>query len=207
MNIYEKVAAITNEIGPVAKNLTVWTGKSTYKAVAEADILNVVKTAEAKYKVLSYPSDHKIIESREIVKEYKEGTKSTTQFIRMETTYRFVNLENPEEYLEVRSYGDGCDSLDKAPGKAMTYADKYALMKAYKIETGEDTDQHPSDELEGHNIMAIKQRVERTLTAKLNAGMDMADVLSRAGLNQREFEKCMKLFDTVDVFEKKIIKA
>ena len=37
------------------------------------------------------------------------------------------------------------DTQDKATGKAMTYADKYALMKAYKITTGDDPDQAPSE--------------------------------------------------------------
>ena len=44
------------------------------------------------------------------------------------------------------AYGDGVDTYDKAPGKAMTYADKYALMKAYKISTGDDPDQEASPE-------------------------------------------------------------
>ena len=39
--------------------------------------------------------------------------------------------------------------LGKAPGKAMTYADKYALLKAYKIITGEDPDQNYSNDLKG----------------------------------------------------------
>ncbi|MBR3243048.1 MAG: ERF family protein, partial [Parasporobacterium sp.] len=45
------------------------------------------------------------------------------------------------------TYGDGVDSQDKAPGKAMTYGDKYALLKAYKIITGDDPDQNYSEEL------------------------------------------------------------
>ena len=51
MNIYEKLSAITNEIGTVAKNLEVGVGKSQYKAVGEADVLKAVKELEAKYKV------------------------------------------------------------------------------------------------------------------------------------------------------------
>ena len=64
--------------------------------------------------------------------------------MRLETVYRFVNIEKPEEYIDITTYGDGVDTQDKAPGKAMTYGDKYALMKAYKIITGEDPDQNPS---------------------------------------------------------------
>ena len=67
--------------------------------------------------------------------------------MRIETTYKFINADNPDEQpIEIKSYGDGIDTGDKAPGKAMTYSDKYALMKAYKIATGEDPDAEPSPE-------------------------------------------------------------
>ena len=67
--------------------------------------------------------------------------------MRIEVEYRFVNVDNPSEFIDITTYGDGVDSQDKAPGKAMTYADKYALLKAYKIETGDDPDKEPSGEL------------------------------------------------------------
>jgi hypothetical protein len=73
-------------------------------------------------------------------------TRTNTLFMRVETVYRFVNIDKPEEYIETTVYGDGVDTGDKAPGKAMTYADKYALMKAYKLSTGDDPDKDPSPE-------------------------------------------------------------
>ena len=47
MNIYEKLSKVTEEITAVAKNLSVGYGKSSYKAVGEADVLAAVKPAEA----------------------------------------------------------------------------------------------------------------------------------------------------------------
>lgn len=143
MNIYEKMLAITSELTRVAKNLEVGFGASKYKAVGEADILASVRPLEEKYKVYSYPSHRQVIDTGEL--ETKSGTKNL--FLRIETTYRFVNVEKPEEFIEITSYGDGVDSQDKSVGKAMTYADKYALMKAYKIMTGDDPDQNASEEL------------------------------------------------------------
>lgn len=149
MNIYEKMLAITSELSAVAKNLKVGEGKSSYKAVGEADVLAAVKPLEEKYKVYSYPFSRKIL-SESIVtikKPYKDEITESNRFVmRLETTYRFVNIEKPEEFIDIISYGDGIDSGDKAPGKAMTYSDKYALLKAYKIITGDDPDQNPSEE-------------------------------------------------------------
>ena len=66
--------------------------------------------------------------------------------MRVKTTYAFVNMDNKDEVVLTTVYGDGIDTGDKAPGKAMTYADKYALMKIYKISTGDDPDKDPSPE-------------------------------------------------------------
>lgn len=150
MNIYQRLSAITEELNAVAKNLKVGEGRSSYKATGEADVLAAVKPLEAKHGVYSYPVDREIVESewQEVSKTYKgETTVSRRFFMRLKVTYRFVNAEEPSEYIDIISYGDGIDSGDKAPGKAMTYADKYALLKSYKIITGEDPDQTHSDEL------------------------------------------------------------
>ena len=149
LNIYQRMLAITAELSAVAKNLSVGEGRSSYKAVGEADVLAAVKPAEEKYGVYSYPSSRQIVDTNIMTSTstYQGTTKETHKlFMRVETVYRFVNVDRPEEYIEVTTYGDGVDPQDKAPGKAMTYGDKYALLKAYKIITGDDPDQHKSDE-------------------------------------------------------------
>ena len=136
---------ITAEISAVAKNLQVGIGKGSYKAAGEADVLASVKPIENKYGVYSYPIDREIVESGTMERETQYG-KSVQLYMRIRVTYRFLCIDNPESYIDIVSYGDGVDSQDKAPGKAMTYADKYALMKAYKIITGDDPDQNQSEE-------------------------------------------------------------
>lgn len=126
-----------------------WLGKNQYKAVGEADVLAAVKPIEAKHGVYSYPFNRQIIDSSVLTSVKADGAETKQIFMRIEVVYRFVNTEKPEEYIDITTYGDGVDSQDKAPGKAMTYADKYALLKAYKIITGEDPDQNYSNDLKG----------------------------------------------------------
>lgn len=147
-NIFQRMSAITQEISTVAKNLSVDAGKSSYKAVGEADVLAAVKPIEAKHGVYSYPYNRTIIDSGEMVSSTKYGERKQL-FMRVATVYRFVNVDNPDEYIDITTYGDGVDTQDKAPGKAMTYGDKYALLKAYKIQTGDDPDQNASEDLSG----------------------------------------------------------
>lgn len=187
MNIYEKMSAITDELTAVAKNLSVGEGKSQYKAVGEADVLAAVKPLEVKHKVYSYPVARRIVQEDILTttSTYQGNTKETNKlFMRLETVYRFVNTENPEEYIDITTYGDGVDSQDKAPGKAMTYSDKYALLKAYKIITGEDPDQYKSEESKitrkTQNAMTYRDKV--IITAQ-ELGISFKELAKDYGLN------------------------
>ena len=164
-NIFKAMSEITAEITAVAKNLEVGFGSSKYKAVGEADILAAVKPIEKKHGVYSYPVGREVIESGTIEKDGKNG-KTVQIFMRVKVVYRFLLIENPDSYLDVVSYGDGVDAQDKAPGKAMTYADKYALMKAYKIITGDDPDQYASEPVSAMRraYPSRKQMIEFILT-------------------------------------------
>lgn len=172
MNIFQKMAKVTEELQTVAKNLSVGVGKSSYKAVGEVDIINAVKPLETKYGIYSYPINRKVIESGLMENEMvdyntKQKLIKKNVYLRVETTYRFVNTDNPEDYIDMVSYGDGTDTQDKAPGKAMTYSDKYALMKAYKIATGEDTDQTESGELKEKKTKTNEKKETQVNTAQV----------------------------------------
>ena len=149
---------ITAEVSTVAKNLEVGFGSSKYKAVGEADILRAVKPIEEKYGVYSYPYDREIVESGTMEREGRNG-KTIQLYLRVKTVYRFVSVDDPASYLDIVSYGDGVDTQDKAPGKAMTYSDKYALMKAYKIQTGDDPDQYASEPQSAVNTQMNQRRM------------------------------------------------
>lgn len=196
-NIFRRMSDVTEEIGTIPKNLVVGFGRNQYKAVAEKDILSAVKKAERKYGIYSFPVGRKILNAENITDS--EGR--ITRNVRIEATYRFVNMDDPNDYVDVVGYGDGVDSLDKAPGKALTYADKYCLMKAYKIETGDELDAEASDDIEAHNIMRIKQRVETLVTGKLANGMDIKDIYTALNLTEKNFNLLMGMFDKLYGFE------
>ena len=191
-NLFERLSAITAELQTVAKNLTVQqTAKSSYKAVSERVILDAVKPIEAKHRVYSYPVARKILESNllESESEYQgKVTKKTTFMTRIETTYRFVNIDNPAEYIETTVFSEGIDAQDKGSGKAMTYADKYALMKAYKISTGDDPDQTAS--VDTNYKKAKKQTYREMLIDKLHElGLDINEYAKQHMLSPKTSEE------------------
>lgn len=195
MNIYEKMLNITNEMSNVNKNLIVGEGKNSYKAVGEADILKAVKELEFKHRVYSYPHSREIIDSTMYTTSNKFGEKNNI-FSRIKTIYRFVNIDKPEEYIETTTYAEGIDTQDKGAGKAMTYADKYALMKAYKIVTGEDPDQNKSvegikktteDEKEVSNTLVTTKEVD--LLKKLLKGKTEQDTIKNLEIMVKKYGK------------------
>ena len=188
-NIYKKMSAITAELTAVAKNLNVGIGKAAYKAVGEADVLAAVKPLEEKHGVYSYPYSRKIVEADLVTttSEYQgKVTEKSNRYLRIETVYRFVNIDNPDEYIDITTYGDGIDPQDKAVGKAMTYSDKYALLKAYKIITGEDPDQFKSEEGKTEKKLTNRERV--IITAK-ERGIDVKELAKDYGLSSKTTEE------------------
>lgn len=213
MNIYQKILAIQSELQTVAKNLEIATktdknGKTlrSYKAVSEVDILNAVKPLEAKYGVVSFPAERTIVDNGFLEKEGYNGSVTKSFYLRVMVTYTFVNVDSPTEQISVTAYGDGIDTGDKATGKAMTYADKYALMKMYKISTGDDPDQERSEEYTkktgkpdygtmpmSHNIQTkVKSLYTEDEIKKMlaNKGVkDLSELTTNDGLKMIEFRQ------------------
>jgi|LGVF01.2.fsa_nt_gb hypothetical protein len=169
LNIYQKMLMIQTELETVAKSRTIGKGANSYKAVMESDVLSAIKPMEEKYGVYSYALKREVVYQNCF--ETKTGDYVKKQFfVRLETTYRFVNTDKPTEYVDTTSYGDGSDPLDKAVGKAMTYADKYALLKGYKIATGDDPDAKSSsrhDEKAAKDYAQSAQRIKTNIVGKL----------------------------------------
>lgn len=189
MNIYQKMLAITSELQTVAKNLTVQQTKtSSYKAVSERDILDAVKPLEVKHGVYSYPISREVLESNllESESEYNGKTsKKTTFMTRIKTVYRFVNIDDPADFVETTTFAEGIDSQDKGSGKAMTYADKYALMKAYKISTGDDPDQTASVDTKYTRVAPQRTARERLIAKLTEKGISIKDYAKEHNLSHQ----------------------
>lgn len=63
--------------------------------------------------------------------------------VRYEAVYSiaFVNVDDPQDRVTVDMEAHALDEGDKAPGKAVSYATKYAMLKLFSIETGEDDEE------------------------------------------------------------------
>jgi hypothetical protein len=138
MNIYERINEVRKSISYVQKDKSVSTGGGSYKAVTHDQVTAMVREHMVKHGIVTYPV---LVDS---VSNPKEG--DAKQF-RYEATYDFVfvNVEEPQDTLTIRIQAHAMDNADKAPGKALSYAKKYAILKLFEIETGEDDESRYQD--------------------------------------------------------------
>ncbi len=131
MNIYQRINAVRKSIGYVQKDKSVSTGGGSYKAVTHDAVTGMVRAALIEHGVIIVPSVQLAI--------FHPKEPDAKQRL-YEATYRveFVNMDQPDERITVMVNAHALDNGDKAPGKAMSYATKYAILKLFNIETGED---------------------------------------------------------------------
>lgn len=134
MTLHEKILAIMRDVQYLAKDDTVEFGKTKYKALSEEKVTAIMRAEAIKYNIVVYP-----IEQR---------WERIGQISHVDVRYKIVNVDDPDDYIEVVSCGDGADTQDKGAGKAMTYAYKYMWLRTFALPTGEDPDKVSSAELD-----------------------------------------------------------
>lgn len=99
---------------------------------------------------------------------------------------RFVNIETPSDFFEVASGGYGIDPQDKGPGKAISYAVKYALLKAMGLETGDDPD------LDQEVVHESKDDPHLLMIAMFKAELEQADTPEKIDLRVKDYTERLR---------------
>jgi len=133
-NIYQKLLDVMADVRYIQKeNKTV---NNQYRFVSHDAVTAATSEAFIKHGIYARPF---IVEKdiKTITIKTKFGEKEC--FIcQVVVEYTFINIDKTDETITVNGIGQGIDDQDKACGKAISYACKYALLKALGIETGED---------------------------------------------------------------------
>ena len=159
MNIYQRIKAVMEDIQYLAKDDQVSFGTTKYKAISEEKVTTAVRASMIKNGLVMYPETQDIL---------RDG-----QITTVNVTYRMVNIDNPDEQIQIASSGQGSDTQDKGSGKAMTYAFKYALLRTFMIPTGEDPDKISSAELDARQELetpAVNRSVLNSQILALGGG-------------------------------------
>jgi len=106
-----------------------------YNYVTESDVISAFSKAMKKQGVFMFSS---IVERD--CQSYKTGGGKDAFLVTVKMQVTFVDTESGESFSCI-FYGDGSDSNDKAIYKAITGAQKYALMKTFLVATGDVPEQ------------------------------------------------------------------
>lgn len=139
MNIYQKLI----EVRKVVPYLQKENSGGQYKYVSSSQVLANCKAKMDELGLLLIPqvASHKLSESAiELFDKDHNVTKRTiTYFTELDVIMTWVNAEKPDETISCPWYGQGVDIAgEKGVGKALTYAEKYFMLKFFNIPTDKD---------------------------------------------------------------------
>lgn len=130
LNLYQKIADVKANIDGFTKD----TKGYNYSYVSGSQVLHRIRNKMIEHNLLLVP----YTENEEITQTTNAKNK-TEHIVKLKLTYKWINADNPQEVLEVPFFAVGQqDDVSKAHGTALTYAERYFLMKFFNIPTDED---------------------------------------------------------------------
>ena len=145
-NIYQRLNRVQLAVDYIQKEKK---SGMRYSIVSHDAVTAKVRPLMVAHGVIYYPCDLKIEQN---------GNRTQVQMI-----VRFQNIDDPADHMDVHSAGYGLDDQDKGPGKAISYAVKYALLKALGLESGDD----PDEDQETVHVSAEAKKQERAFDLAL----------------------------------------
>lgn len=169
-NIHQRMLAVMTDIAYVQKEDK--KVNDQYRFVSHDAVTAKVRGALIK---------HGIVATTDIVRHEQNGNRTEVD-VRVE----FINVDNPADRVAINAFGYGIDSQDKGPGKAVSYAVKYAYLKAFALETGDDPERDNINHEPGKKpANAVEERIMngKPITATQHA----KDALEAMPAEQQQF--------------------
>jgi len=129
VNIYQRINEVRKEVPYVRKDAAV----QGYKAVSHDQLTARLHDSLVRHGVIIVPS----LMSEEIVEAGKTAKGAVIIRYQCIVEVAFINMDEPSDVLKISMPAHANDHGDKAPGKAMSYAVKYAMLKVFSLESGD----------------------------------------------------------------------
>lgn len=136
LNLYQKLAAITGDLEPIAKGGT--NRDQNYNFIEYAAVAGALRKLFAEYGIIIVPYMHHY--SKHERKEFTTGNGKRGISVLVPFAFVVFNADKPEEKISVTWTGEATDYGDKAVNKAATAALKYYLMRQFNISEKGDED-------------------------------------------------------------------
>lgn len=156
MNLFQKMQAIYKQVDSVDKGARIQAGYGSYTAVLHDDVTRLLHKPMAELGIICVSDvfEHNLVQM-EVVKKGGELGVSYRSEVSMKLI--LINADEPAEKLEITSHSFAIDSGDKSYGKAVSMATKYALLKAFMLES---RDNEESRDQEPQAVKSVAQSVK-----------------------------------------------
>ena len=156
-NIYQRINDVMKIVKYVQKDSSVTGAGAGYKAVSHDQVISVARQALVDNGVMIFPSQ---IKGEFLVMRDVNATPQPVKMGLYSGTYEinFVNIDDGNDKITVTLEAHANDNGDKAPGKALSYAVKSAMLKVLSLETGENDESRVADT--DFNVITNGQAIE-----------------------------------------------
>lgn len=184
----QRVLAVMQSIGDVDKSDHMSGGGMSYNFRGIERIAPRVRDACIEHGLLILPRFARLTSvDRASVEKFdnqgKSKGQSVTRVASVSMSYRFVNVDNPDDFLDVEMVGEANDTLDKAVTKALTSCHKYLLLQSFVIgDAASDPDRQlpDHDEERGEPTPMESWRADEEDVEALRVATTMLDETQRA---------------------------
>ena len=133
-NLHQRILSMMSAISYIKKDKDKKVN-GVYSFVSHDQVAGIVHDLLVENGVLAIPSIKNYCQSElRVMTKNGERVEGRTELL---ITVKFINVDDPSDFFEMDTVGYGVDAADKGPGKAFSYAVKYAYLKLLCLETGE----------------------------------------------------------------------
>jgi hypothetical protein len=178
LNLFQKIADVKANIDGFTKD----TKGYNYSYVSGSQVLHRIRNKMIEHNLLLVPYTE-----NEEVTETTNAKGKPEHIVKLKLTYKWINSDNPQEILEVPFFAVGQqDDVSKAHGTALTYAERYFLMKFFNIPTDEDD----ADAKEKQERYATSNnQLKQLLRQEADSFIEIAERSNAASKYQEQIEK------------------
>ena len=166
-NIFQRLNRVMQQVSYVQKEKK---PGMRYSIVSHDAVTNLVRDPLVGQGVIYFPVH---------LSHTKDGNRTE-----VELTVRFQNVDDKDDYFDVPSIGYGIDDQDKGCGKAISYAVKYALLKALGLESGDD----PDNDQETRFVSTTAIKVSKSTDLEIEEATSPSDLAEIEKKIREDFE-------------------
>lgn len=213
LNLYQKIADVKANIDGFTKDKKSY----NYSYVSGSQVLHRIREKMLEHNLLLFPyTANETCEQIEVTRFNKKANKevTTTEFlVKLKMIYTWINADNPQEKQIVDFWATGQqDDPAKAYGTALTYAERYFLMKFFNIPTDEDDadakeKQDKYSKVDPKNIETLENEITMfsELMKSINKDVSADQVKKQLGIkdiNQLSNNQIAGMISTLDKWSK-----